>query len=81
MNRLLRINIDAPSGYKQTDFLSIVRKRMPKSSMVVEKGAIVMRMYNLGAFKKNDKVFSAWGMRFGKEISIFIQEVKDESPL
>lgn len=81
MNRLPRISIDAPAGYKQADFLSIIKKRMPKDSMLIEKGNIVMRMYNLGAFTKNEKVFSAWGMRFGKDISIFIQEVKDESPL
>ncbi len=76
MNRLPRFNIKSPVGYKGSDFLSIIKKRMPKDSMDVEKDMIIMRLYNLGVFQKNDRIFSAWGMRMGREISIYIEEIK-----
>lgn len=76
MSRLPRIDIDVPVGYDSSDFVSIVKSKMPKDSMVVENGMIVMRMYTLGTFVKKGKTFSAWGMRLGNDISIFVEEVK-----
>jgi len=76
MNRLPRIKIDAPFGYKQEDFLDIVKKRIPKPILSVDKGVIAMHIYNLGEFKKNDKMFSAWGMRTNIDMHIIIQEIE-----